>query len=154
MKTARKKIIYVLCATLYAFGIFQITQIIFFEFAAENAFFATIGNFAMIFLFLIGEKFEKLIARKTQMGRAWVKWLLKFYLTGPSFKSAMYLFYIVALIYTALYVTNPDFPTILPYEYLFSVRYGALVLIAGDKFMEQIFKDIKSDEEIGESGGG
>ena len=77
-----------------------------------------------------------------------VKKVLVFCFTGPSFKSSMYLFYIVILIISALMAadTYPYFVLSFLDDYLLSVRYGALILIAADKFMEQIFKDIKTDD--------
>ncbi|MCL2357967.1 MAG: hypothetical protein FWC70_12585 [Defluviitaleaceae bacterium] len=150
----KKKIAYVFWAMLYAYGIFTMSLQIFVS-VGGDPFWATIGNFLMILAFLIVEKFEKLIARKTKFGGKWVRVLLRFYLTGPSFKTSMYFFYIVALIYTALTEARPEFGFDMTglgnAEYfLASVRYGALVLIAADRFMERIFIDIKSDEAIAE----
>jgi len=78
--------------------------------------------------------------------------LIKYYLSGPSVKSALYLFYIAVLICTAvLYAGHSieivfDDTILASSEYFGSVRYGLLVLIAADKFTEQLFKDIKEDE--------
>jgi hypothetical protein len=147
MRLAWKKAQYVFWAILYALGIYVITMNIFVEIAEENAFIATIANFIMIFVIVVAEKIEVYYlsesAKRTKSRAA--KKILYIYHSGPSFKSAMYFFYIVVLIYSALNYANPNFYLGIPYEYLVSVRYGALVLITSDKFMEQIFKDIKSD---------
>jgi len=70
---------------------------------------------------------------------------------ASSIKSAVYFFYIVVLVVTAIRAAQPDFPiwpglfgdTHLD-PYLLSVRYGMLLLLAADKFLEQITQDLHS----------
>lgn len=154
LEMVKKKVGYVLWAALFAYGIYSLTIVIFFNIAEQNAFYATIGNIVLIIIFVITEKVEKYIYRKVKLTTPKFPTLRKlydFHMAGPSFKSAMYLFYIVIIVYSALIAANPDFSVRYIFhdpDYLLSVRYGALVLIAADKFMEQIFKDIKEDDEV------
>ena len=160
MKTVKQSVSYIFSASFYAFGIYGITSAIYFLVADRNVLVATIWNMAMIIYFIILEKVEyyfynKLKTRETdkkfklplRIYNAYLKWSVY---GGASFKSAMYFFYIVVTIYNALVAAEPSLAVrVIPDDYLLSVRYGILVLIAADKFMEQIFKDIKADEKLG-----
>jgi len=69
-------------------------------------------------------------------------------MTGASFKSALYLFYFVVLVFATVDTASPgrysdEFST-----YLQSVQYGILLLLAADTFIGQIFKDIESDKKL------
>ena len=143
----KRKLAYTFWSVLYAYGIFFITTIIS-NFAGDRTSFAVILNIVMIIVFVIVEKIEEFMLRKVEakeMQHNLIFKLLMNYFKGPSFKSAMYLFYIVILIYSALAAADPKTFTFFPYEYLLSVRYGILVLIAADKFMAQVTKDITND---------
>ena len=142
-------IIWILITILYSFGIYQLTVLIWYHIAREDAFIATISNMIMIVLFVVVEQLENRFA-------LWLKTrckdtkpnlptrLLAGYLSGgPSFKVAMYLFYIVIIIYYALYSANPEFFSYPIGAYLSSVYYGILFLIAADKFTTQIVKEYK-----------
>ena len=69
---------------------------------------------------------------------------MKAYLNGPSFKAAIYLFYVVILVISGINVANPDFIGPIFNDYLQSVQYGILILIAADAFLGQVFKDTKT----------
>jgi len=157
MKLFKRKVSYVLWAIAYAYFIFFLTQIIYSAIADGNASIATIGNMAMIIIFVITEKVEYFLAprvykfskrKNINFFAKKIAEILIGYWTGPSFKAAMYFFYIVVIFYTALLAAGTSFIPDFPEGYLTSVRYGILLLIAADKFMEQIFKDIKNDAKI------
>ena len=149
MKFAKKKILYVFWAMLYALWILSLTQSIFWSVADSNVFYATILNFVFIFLMLIWDRMEDLINAKLKPRDSEEKIgifrkIFVVYTSGASFKSGMYFFYIFITVYTALLAADPDFFLQIYPDYLQSVRYGILLLIAADKFMDQIVKDLKS----------
>jgi len=151
MKMLKKRILYIVMSAAYAFWLYIITQNIFFNTRSVLA--ATIGNMLMIIFFIISEKVEnymlaKLIAKKDAGKKLNIfKKIFIFYLSGASFKSGLYFFYIVITVYSAVIAADPDFVIQISSDYLLTVRYGILFLIAFDKFLEQVFKDIKNDEK-------
>jgi len=151
METLKKKAKYTLQATIIAVSFYLFTTFIFIDVADSNVLAATIINIGVIFFFVCLEKVEhyviaklRIMAEKQKLNL--LKRIFKKYYQGPSVKSSLYLFYIVVLVVTALLAADPNFP--IPFgsnEYFASVRYGLLILIAADKFMEQLFKDIVHD---------
>ena len=148
MIAIKKKVSYIFSSALYAFGIFMLTRLIYYIITGENVLAATIGNIILIIYFVVTEKIEEhilsIIKSKPENNKTNIlrKVLIIYLSSPPSFKSAMYFFYIFVTIYSALLAAAPDFPLQLPYDYLLSVRYGILILIAVDKFMEQISSDM------------
>jgi len=69
------------------------------------------------------------------------------YFDSVSYKTALYLFYVVILLCTAVMATEPHyFDDIFGtgfYLYTQSVYYGLLVLVAVDKFLDLLFKEAK-----------
>ena len=152
-----KKVLYIVSAAWFAWFFFYLTVIVFTDIAQGNTLTATVWNFALIVFFIIFDKVCQLIYVKLNSQRAEGKKLsipkkiLKFYLGGASFKSALYLFYIVIIVCAALMAANPEL-TLLPYDYLISVRYGILILFAVDSFLGRIFKDVIESYASGKRG--
>jgi len=150
---AKKRLIYIGLSILYAAGFGLLTLTVYDFLARSNILLATLLNLLLILLFIIEEKFErvvleKLIALEKKQGLNPFFKFIKFYILGPSFKSALYLFYIVILAGVAALAANPDIAFLQPLSgYLTSVQYGILFLIAVDKFLINIIKDIKKDEK-------
>jgi len=65
-----------------------------------------------------------------------------FYLASLiSFKSALYMFYIVALVLSRLTLLEPDSIPFPVNNFLLSIEYGLVLLIASDKLIGQLRKD-------------
>jgi len=134
---------------VFSFTFFGVYTLI----ANGNIFIATVGNIAIIFLILAHEKLEYYIIKKAhdkylKKPRGVIRtYLKKTYLSwtaNASFKSGLYCFYIFLLLFIALTAAKPEFPLLYRYTgYFESVRYGLLILIASDKFMDQVFKDLR-----------
>ena len=148
----KKKAIFVLYAAVYAYGVYLLTAFIFTTVARGDILVATIWNLAIIVTFVFLEKIENFAVIRLKSGLARTgkqpgipKKLLISYLSGASIKSALYLYYIVILALSAILAADPEFSALQGgwSGYLLSMRYGILVLIATDKFFDQIFKDIK-----------
>ncbi|MCL2565638.1 MAG: hypothetical protein FWE24_07505 [Defluviitaleaceae bacterium] len=152
MKLIIKKLKYIIWAVLYAYGIFTITQIIYVNFAEGDILTATVLNMVLIIFFIIWEKVEMYILHKFQeqgeQGKPSLKKkIIIWYLDGPSFKSAMYFFYLVFIVCTAIMAADSELFANIPRSYVQSVQYGPLFLIAADKFIGQITKDIGARKE-------
>jgi len=158
--TLKKKIIYVLSAASYAFGYFYLTAFLFFNVAQGDAFSAVMWILGTIIAFVLWEKVEyKLLAkmRAKDSGKkvALPRRALKWYMSGASVKSALYLFYMAIIISSAIHAAAPDMSPLLrdlnQSGYFQAVQPGILFLVASDKFFDQIFKDIVKDESGGTS---
>ena len=160
MVTLKKKIIYVISAAILAYGYFFLTAFLFFEVAQGDALTAVMWILGTIIAFVLWEKVEyKLLAKmrakdrdkKVSLPRRALKW----YMTGASTKSALYLFYMVTIVSSAIHTASPDLSPFLrelsESGYFQAVQPGILFLVASDKFFDQIFKDIVSDEKVGGS---
>lgn len=64
-----------------------------------------------------------------------------FYFHAASFKTGMYLFYIVMLILSRVSVLAPYVVDRYDFSFIYSVEYGILLLIPIDKFFENLAKD-------------
>ena len=110
---------------------------------------ATVWNIAFIILFLILDRlFDALTAKTKSITKKKNNIFLRainWYLDSASIKSGIYFFYIGITVCSAIMAADPEFiPQLTEMsDFFLSVRYGILLLIAVDKFMEQIFKDIK-----------
>jgi len=149
----KKRVFYVIQSAVLGFLYFFLSyHIVFRSWAEEDVFLATIGNLLLIFVILVVERMEnyiaiKLSSRVKQKKTHMLSKILDVYLKEASLKSALYCFYIVLLICIALLAANPEFEPLRDMkDYFLSVRYGILVLIAVDKFMDQVFKDLKNQE--------
>jgi len=150
MKAVRKKIIYIIWSILYAYWILFITNTIF-QLVDGHVLSATIWNMVMIIVIIAFEKAEELIAGKLKTkaekrNLSIVEKILMYFFTGPSIKSALYFFYLVVVVYAAIRAADPDFPHLVNYDFLLSVRYGILILMAADGFVTRIFKDVKGEK--------
>ncbi|MCL1788423.1 MAG: hypothetical protein FWG38_10600 [Defluviitaleaceae bacterium] len=149
MKTLRKRLLYFITAALYALGYFTVSQTIFWGVAGENILAAAFWNVGFILFAIVLDKAEtllytKLIA-KYQARPNLLTRLVKAYLGGVSFKSALYLFYIVILVLSIIGRAQPEQFYEGFHAYLISVESGILVLFAADQFFKQLFAD--SDRE-------
>jgi len=144
----KKKIGGFFWAVWFAFGHLYLTTIIFNSTVEHGLLTATIWNFVLIILFLILERVEihfvsKLKARYSDSEKKpniFMK-ILIVYLSGVSFKTALYLFYIFVLVCSAINAVEPGFFNEGFVMYLLTVEYGILVLVATDSFLNQLFKD-------------
>lgn len=79
----------------------------------------------------------------------WLRNSVLWWITGASWKAGLYAFYIFLLGATALQSAGADFEFInLLADYMTSVYFGLLILIAADKFAEQITKEARLDEAM------
>ena len=156
MKMLKKKIVYILWAATSAYWILVLTSYIFYGVAEGHVLTATVWNMAFIVVFLISDRLFDMLTVKT---KALAKKknnialrALNWYLDSASFKSGIYFFYIGITVCSAIMAADPEFiPQLAEMsDFFLSVRYGILLLIAVDKFMEQIFKDIKKYHEEGD----
>ncbi|MCL1801578.1 MAG: hypothetical protein FWG25_09520 [Promicromonosporaceae bacterium] len=128
---------------LIASGMYGASIYMYFFVANENVSAATILNLAAIGFVIAVDKLETFYLTKTyyrlrETGqRPRMRKFLKWWINAVGVKAPLYLFYIVLLVATAL-----DYP-LGPPGYMHALRYGLLVLVATDKFVEQIFKDIR-----------
>ena len=154
MQIMWKRIRYIFMAVIVAIAFFVLSyNLIFLRAMNENILHATVLNLFMIFFIVIGEKVEMYaLAKVSQKWKAEGKCprltkMAEQRLKDASFKSALYCFYIGILICSALIAAEPNFPVLRDKNsYFLSVRYGILVLVATDKFLEQVFKDIKKKD--------
>ena len=148
LKMFKKKVVYVVWAALSGWWIFWLTMNIFYG-VDGHVLSATIWNMIFIVVFLISDRLFDLLTVKTKAAAKRKNNLflraLNWYLDSASFKSGIYFFYIGITVCSAIMAADPEFIPLLTEmsDFFLSVRYGILLLIAVDKFMEQIFKDIK-----------
>ena len=154
-KTYKQRITYILKSAFVGFLFFLASYFLIFHTIAEgNILLATVWNLILIFLSLIGDRIEIYISMKLSMKIKEKKPNLlsryfESYAKGATVKSGLYCFYIVLLICIALLAADPEIIYLSDMsEYFLSVRYGILVLIAVDKFMDQVFKDLKQQGEM------
>ena len=146
----KKKVNYFIYAALIAWGYQGLTALIFFRITDRNVLVSTVLNAAVIVVFVIMDKLEdyiylKLKAENSTKKPSFPKKILMWYVSDKvSTKSALYLFYIWVLICMALVAAEPDFfPGLyVMADYFQSVYYGLLILVATDKFTQQLFKDM------------
>jgi len=145
----KKKVIGFLWAVWFAWGHLYLSTIIFNNTAGQSLIAATIWNFVLIIFFLILERVEFYWVEKLKAKYAdtenkpniFIKMLIS-YLSGVSFKTALYLFYIFILVCSAINAVEADFFNEAFAIYLMTVEYGILVLVAADTFLTQLFKDV------------
>lgn len=157
----KKKSRYIFVAVISAVVQFYLSAFIFGVVSRGNVLTATIWNMAIIMFFVALEKLETHLSEKFAKKYAdpknkpsLLKKVLFGYLDGPSIKSALYFFYIAITVCSAIMAADASLFDWLdvngfPFrDYLQSVRYGILLLIAADKFLDQILKDIKQNQKI------
>ena len=155
MKNVKKRLLYTLQSIVGGFLWFFVSYFIVFQnMAEEDVFRATIGNIVMIFLFLAINRVEiqisiRLSKKIKQKKPNFLSRYFDTYTKGASMKSGLYCFYIALLVCMALLGADPNFAPLSEMgDYFSSVRYGILILIAVDKFLEQVFKEIEKEEKL------
>lgn len=159
-KETTEIILFVITAFAVAFMHFTATLVLFVFVAKGDTYIANIIFFAYAVILLISDRMEKLIYTRTLIKNRekkpslFSKFLLKT-LDGPSNKTSVYMFYIAILVWTAISSgnliqagTETNNLVSLLKDYSYSMRYSILVLMAGDKFFENLFKDIKAIKKI------
>ena len=152
--TLRRRLDYVLWAALGASGFYALSTWIFVRVAHSNVLAASIWNLGAIVAVLTWDRLESralwwLHRRIRRGGRTALLRLVEWFLTGASLKTSLYLFYILVLAGTAVLEADPDFAALQGHVgYLGSVRYGLLILVAADKFLERVFKDMADDSAM------
>ena len=143
----KKKVSKFIWAVWFALGHYALTAIVFNSMAGRSLIAVTVLNFALIIFFLVLEKVEnyfviKIKAREQKKKPSVFTKILIAYLGGISFKTALYLFYIFILVCSGINAVEPDFFGEVFKDYLLTVEYGILVLVAADSFLSQLFKDV------------
>jgi len=147
MKKLSKKIVYFLTAVWYAFVFHWITVVIF-NSVNHDVLQATIINTGVIIFFVITDKLETSLSvklrKKDENDKPGIlRRLVLLYVTGASFKTALYLFYFVMLICYAILAADPDFPVLYAFkEYFQTVYHGILILFAADSFLKGLLADV------------
>ena len=126
-----------------AYGLFSYF-IIYTRLAGRSMLHSYLWNIAFIIAFLIFDKFtsdillskEFVITKKTYF-IAGVMHVLSF----VSFKTAMYLFYIVVLIASRISILAPDSVPYGLHGFVLSVEYCLILLVVFDKFIEYLLED-------------
>ena len=155
MKTFKKRVYFVVWAVIIAYGHLLISQIIFWNVAGGNVLTASIWHMCSIIVFLLYDKIATYIHSKIKPKNKDIKpnvfrRILDAYLGGSSFKTGLYLFYIGILALTAINAAEPVFFDEMVFiqgmvfngDYLLSVEYGILILVAADTFLAHLTKDM------------
>jgi len=152
MNTAFQIISYAIKSAVIALVYFIVSyNFIYGDIAGGDLLTATIWNIVFIFSMLTLEKIEayffgKIIkiektASETPSLSSKIKYAL---FVDTPLKPALYFFFIVLLVCSAIVSVDPDFPMLSDYSnYLNSVEYGLLILIASDAFLDQVTKQIE-----------
>jgi len=141
---------YLIWAVFFAFGHWSMTQSIFWGVAEGNVLMASLLNAGYIVVFILLEKIEIYIYKRWKARSAGKKpglllQLYGSYMKGASLKSALYLFYFVILVFATIDTASPGYFNDYLSDYLKSVQYGILLLLAADAFITQLSKDIDND---------
>lgn len=146
MKTHTERIKYVLTAIITAFSYFVISYyMMYLGIAEENQLISTILNISLIFIILAEEKLSLFIFKKLKpkVKKTGLQKVINTLFYNVSFKTSLYCFYTGLLLCYAIISADPGFPILGDMYYYFrSTYYGILVLIAADKFLDQVFKDV------------
>ena len=144
----KKKVGYIVSAVVWAVGYFYISVYLFFSVAGGHMLTGTILNIFYIVFALVQDKIEHrflLWVNSRSKGDKKSLGLRIFNIVygGASFKTSLYLFYVVIIICSAIVSAEPDFPYLSSFSgYLKSVEYGILLLVAADSFLGQFLKDV------------
>jgi len=149
LKTLKKKIIKFIWAALFAWGFFWTTVLIFNNVAGRSMIANTVLNFVLIIIFLledlVGDYYLSKKKEKAQDEKPGLfQRMIASYLSSVSFKTALYLFYIAILVFSAIDSVEPELFNEDFSMYLTSVEYGILVLVAADNFLQQFLKDVST----------
>jgi len=134
----------------------MLTYFFFVRVVGENILYGTIWNMVLILFFVAIDKIENYLLatlNPNTNGKRFdfLRGGLVNYLYSPSMKSAIYLFYIIVVVKTAITTADPEIGLLFGSgDYFLSMRYGILVLVASDKFLEQTIKDMSTRNQINE----
>ncbi|WP_285013330.1 hypothetical protein [Lactococcus garvieae] len=150
MNEIRKKIIYSFTVLIGAYGYWGLTITLFFHFGEERKLEFLIMNFISILFFLSVDKIEYLTGKrifkqyqKDKNCKSLRRWNT-YFSNGSTLKSSLYFFYIFASISQGLISVEPNFPFLGNLATYFEiVYYGIFVLVAVDKFIQQIYNDLR-----------
>ncbi|MCL2619560.1 MAG: hypothetical protein FWD97_01325 [Defluviitaleaceae bacterium] len=160
MKIFLKRLRFILGSVINAYFFFILTIGLFVSFGEENILASATWNLVLIVAFIAWEKVEgfvlgKIAKRLEKKSNILLK-AIKYYLSGVSFKTSLYLFYLFITVLGAVLAAQPDYNPVLTRtlvssgfelyirQYLLSVQHGILVLFAADGFLKQIFKESKT----------
>ena len=150
--TFKHKLMYFIQTLVFALVYLFVTYVIFYSIVNEDLFYATIINTILIIILIIMERIENSTVRKlrSESGTKKLGCLSKillisnFYTTDrPCGKAALYLFYVIIIILTALHTAKPEVSFLSRFciTYFQSLSTGLLILITFDQFMKQMFDD-------------
>ena len=119
---------------------------IYLQLAGGSMLYAYLWNMAFIIAMLILDKIihskmqsrDFLITKKSRLF-----WLWMHVENFVSFKSTIYLFYIFILVISRVSTINPKLISADFRNFVLSIEYGLVLVVAFDKLTEHIFKDIK-----------
>ena len=148
--------IYVLKSAFFAcMYLFASYSLVYRDLAGGNLLTASLYNIVFIFVILTLDKVETYLwkkvrkKQKTKQEKLTVFERIKnvLFMDVP-IKTGLYFFYIFLLVCSAIVTAEPDFPVISYYSnYLKSVYYGLLVLMATDKFLELVLKQLPKEND-------
>lgn len=156
MKIFRKRVSYVFGSIIFAAIHCYATLIIFFNIASQNILIATIWNVGIVAFSLLLEKLEqhflyKIRDKYKEDEMPVLIRILHSYLSGASVKISLYLFYLFAVICSSIIAAEPDFPFLGYFsDYLASVQYGILILVAADNYLKHLFEGMSAKSSKGE----
>lgn len=139
---------------------FFITLGIFVAVARKDTYIATIMFFVYTIVIIVMDMIEKkiiypkILIKKREKKLTFAETMLIGFIDGASNKTSVYFLYIAIMVWSAIFpsaskegVEVNGYVSLIN-DYLYSMRYSILFLMAGDKFVYQLFKDIKTVEEV------
>lgn len=147
MRELKKTLIGMIWVGMIVVCCFLFSYVVIFQFAARgNVLTSTLLNFVFIIVLIAWAKIEIVLHKKRQSKPQNSKRKPTVYaevVRDVSFMSALYLYHFGVQICIAIVSAEPDFPVLGDMsDYFLSVQYGLLVLLAGDRFSQSIFKDL------------
>ena len=142
----------VFMACMYLFASYSL---VYKDLAGGNLLAASIYNIVFIFVLLTMDKVETYLWKKVRKKKNTIpekpstfKKIKGVLFLDVPFKTGLYFFYIFLLVCSAIVTAEPDFPVISNFSnYLKSVYYGLLVLMATDKFLELVLKQLPKEND-------
>ena len=146
----KKRAVYIIKNILWACFYFILSYyIIFIDIANRDLLTGTILNIVFIFILLFMEKLENYVFYKivdkirSRKKPTIVAKIISYISNDVPFKSALYFFYVVVLICSAILSAEPEFRYLNHMgDYFKTVDYGILVLLACDQFLSQVLKHV------------
>jgi len=149
IKRIKRIIIGIFWVICFAFGNYYISVIIYFATASHGLLYPTVLNFAVIVFWLVfeiveirfGNRLKAKYENNEKKPGIFVRILIA-YFGDISFKTSLYLFYVYILVCVAIAAVQPGYFSEGFEQYLISVEYGILVLVAADNFFNHFLKDV------------